>query len=188
MRNLIFSAVLSSAPMLAVASESFAPVKSKTEVDIVVMDQSVNDFFRDVSSYTGSRIVVSDKVRGRVTPSRYQGEVVSVLERVAASANLDIFEFNGNFYISSRSEATTRLTRLGDLTTERALKALNDAGLPQAAFSVTKAADGAAILMSGPPKLLAFSEGIISSLPPEHAKRRSILVRRGMETSRVPIN
>ncbi len=148
-----------------------------------IIRQPVSAFFVELSAFTGESIVVSDGVSGTIRELTLTGSLEEVIKRVAASARLDTFTFNGVTYVSAKAEATTRLTRLGDLSPEQVIAELETVGLLHEEYPVAIAASGSAVVLSGPPKLLALSEAVIETIPeaeeapPEPEPQ--IVIRRG---------
>ncbi|WP_028957532.1 hypothetical protein [Sulfitobacter sp. 20_GPM-1509m] len=162
------------------------------EEDYFVLKISVPDFL-DLLARDGSlRLDVTQRVRGTITDMRLTGTVNMILDRVCDVYALDWFAFNGVIHISARSEAMTRLIRLGDLDSESAIEVLQEAGLALEHYPIRTTAERSTIAMSGPPRMLALAEAVIESIPdrsvdipvPRSAKR-SIIVRRGTEIEHV---
>jgi len=171
-----------------IMSEEIAVV----EYDYLVLSQPVSAFLNGLSRDSGVRIAASQGVRGRIIDRRLTGSISDILDDIAAGMDLDWFRFNDIYYVSGRSEATARMTRLGDLDSEDALSALEAAGLLMDRYSVSVTAEGSAIALAGPPQYLAFAESVIEAIPseiiePREIEERSVVVRRGIEEERVPI-
>ena len=160
--------------------------------DYYVVAQRVSDFAALLSRDTGTRILLSPKVRGRIEGVRLTGSLGEILDALAAARGLDWFEYNGAVHVSTRDETATRLVRLGDLPAAAARAELERMGLPMERFAVREAASGTAIALSGPPGLLGLAEAAIESMPSPAASPRpagaSVRVLRGGAESIEPVS
>jgi len=158
---------------------------STDDLSYRIIRQPVVEFFSELSAFSGQRIVLSEGVTGTVRNMTLSGTFEEVVAKIATERQLDVFHFNRVTYISAKSEAVTRLTRLGTLSSDDVVGELAQVGLLHDSYPVATAAGGTAVVLSGPPKLLALSEAIIETIPdaPEvlPAPEPVIVVRRGTE-------
>jgi hypothetical protein len=153
--------------------------------DYLIILQPVQVLLETVAKESGLRIALSDNVKGVLRNLRATGTTAEVLDAVCANLGLDWFAFNGIIHVSTRSEATTRMVKLGDLVPEQAVDALSAAGLPLTKLEVRPTSIDNVLAMSGPPELLAIAEAVIEGIPPhvastpKSAPLQTVLVRRG---------
>ncbi len=162
------------------------------ELSYRVITQSLNGFLNELIRDSGDRIDVSADVRGHLSHVMHTGRTETILDQLAVQHSLDWFAFNGVYYISAKSEAMTRMTRLGDLTDEAALDALEASGLLFDRFPVRRTAEQSALAISGPPKYLALVEAVIENIPSlstpiQSAAINTVVVRKGTEETVVPL-
>lgn len=181
----------------AVPATVALPVQSETVtqsavlLDYLVVGQDAAGLFDVIARAVGMRLDLSDKVRGTVNNTRLTGTSDEILDVVAKELGLDWFAFNGVLYVSDRSEALTRIVRLGGLKADPVLDVLRNSGLAVERLDIKPSADGAALAMSGPPKLLALAETMIEGITPVPVERlaesaaRIVTIRRGNEAEKV---
>ncbi len=165
----------------ATKAEDAMPVPASTEAQpqiehthhYFVVNQQLPAFLILLGRDAGIKIDTSRLVRGTVRGKNYDGGHVVIIDQIARDFDLDWFEFNGVYYLSARSETVNRLIRLGNLSQDRVRDALTEAGLASKGFPIQSAADGTALALSGPPKLLGLSEAVIESIPPLPAAETS---------------
>ena len=162
-------------------------------LDYLVVRQDSSALFEDLARDLGLRLDLSDGVHGTLSGQRLTGTRDEVLTAATKDLGLDWFIFNGVLYISDRTEALTRIVRMGDLKTEKVMTVLTDSGLATERLDIESSAGGTALALSGPPKLLALAEAIIEGIPPAPVDRvadataRIVTVRRGNEAVRVQL-
>lgn len=132
-----------------------------------VVRQPVSQFLDQLEQDTGVQIDVSARIPGTIIATSVEGDVEAVLSTLSRRFGFHWFFFNNVYYISPVSEGEMRLVRLNDISSAMAQQALADAGLLSDRFPVIEAAQGKAIALTGPPKMLALSEAIIESLVPD---------------------
>lgn len=158
------------------------------EYEFFVVSSSIGQFADTLIGATGARIELSDGVRARLSRQRLTGDLGQVLDQLAAEYELDWFVFNNVYYVSSSRESTVRVIRPGHLGFDDVQSALSDAGLMSAKLSLLKAANGEAVVLSGPPKLLALAEVVIESIPDTpRATNAGLRVRRANQLSIEPV-
>lgn len=182
-----FSTVFASSTIFA--SAEVADTNSDT-VTYTILSQATHDFLKMLSRDSGVRIQAENGVRGRLDTVTLSGSVTEILDALSRSMDVEWFDFEGQFYVSRRSDGITRLTNLGDINFETAVDTIREAGLLIDRFPVTETAGGASIAVTGPARYVAFVESIIEAIPsplpvvqPIEAQRleEHIIVRRGME-------
>lgn len=164
--------------------------------DYFVILQQAQTLLETIALEAGLRLSISDQVNGVARNLRLTGTTSEVLDTVTATLGLDWFIFNGIVHVSSRSEATTRIIRLGDLTSDQVIESIGAAGLTLDRLEIRHTVAGNLLTLSGPPDLLAIAEAMIDSMPSPAAARpileapapaRTVLVRRGNEEQRVTL-
>jgi hypothetical protein len=193
------AALVTPEPLAQPAATLTDPSASRTEAalsrqqDYYVVLQPVQTLLETVAGEARLRLSYSDDVKGVVRKLRATGSTSEVLDAITDSMGLDWFTFNGIIYISSRTEATTRLVRLGDLTPSQAITAVGEAGLPLDRVEMHPTSVDNILALSGPPELLAIAEAVIESIPPHVVRTtkskpsRTVLVRRGSDEHMVTL-
>lgn len=162
-----------------------------TELDYMVVRQDAAAMFAVLAGDMKLRLDLSDKVHGTFSDIRLSGTPDEIMEVAADEVGIDWFAFNGALYVSSTSEALTRIVRLGELQEDKVMSVLRDSGLPIDKLDVKPAAQGNALALSGPPKLLALAEALIEGIPPAPKERvaeaaeKIVTIRRGIDTEKV---
>jgi len=163
-------------------------------VEYYVFNQNISDFFGILERDTNLRFQISPNVRGTLNDMSFVGDPLELLDKIATTWGLDWYAFNKVIHVSPKSDAGTRVVRLGDLSPADAIAALSESGLPMDRFPAQIAGQGSALVFSGPPTLLALAEAVIETIPerPEMAgpvlpPGKTVIVRRGVETQVVPI-
>lgn len=196
MRTVLKSALAATALCTSVAHAEVIPQDGfdRTAVDYYIFNQSIAGFLEDLERDTQLRFQVTPNVRGSLTNIALSGDPVDVLNRISATWGLDWYAFNKVIHVSPKSEAGTRVVRLGDLTADDAIAALEESGLPMDKFPARVAGQGSALVFSGPPTLLALAEAVIETIPetpelvgPSLPPGPTVIVRRGITTQVVPI-
>lgn len=154
------------AAMLMLCNASSAYAKSDV-VSYLVVRQPVSQFFEQLERDTGVHIDASKYIPGVITNMRLSGSVEAVISQLSQEFGFHWFSFNNIVYVSLTSESKMRLVRLKDVSSADAMRALSEVGLASDRFPIIEAAQGKAIALTGPPKLLGLSEAIIESLIPE---------------------
>jgi len=155
----------------------------------MVVRQPLTQFLVQLGRDAGIQIVVSGGVKGEIEVTWLEGEPLAILQNLAARYDMEWFAFNDVIYVSDASESPMRLVRLGEISAAAAQDALGAAGLLSDRFMVSETAQGTALALTGPPKLLGLSEAVIESLmvAPEVVQDNRIIVRRGSAVSLEPM-
>lgn len=169
----------------------FAPVPghaetaSETELSYLVVRQPIVQFLSQLERDTGLQIDATESVNGLIADMRLDGEIAEILSQLSQRFDLQWFAFNGVHYVSAQSEARMRLVRLGDVPSDVAKAVLAESGLMSDRFPVADAAQGTAVALTGPPKLLGLSEAVIEAVvvEPDIVPSNKIVVRRGSSIS-----
>jgi len=160
--------------------------------DYFVINQPLSEFLQMFARDLNLRVDVSPALRGTIRNKAYSGSFAAVLGKVAQVYAVDWFRFNDVYYVSARSEATTRLTRLGALDASEAISILSESGLVMERYPVNQVAGQSTLALSGPPKLLALAEAIVEAMPGKPSAITTavptIVVRRGTEKGLEEIN
>ncbi len=137
------------------------------ELSYKILQQPIVDFLRLVARDADVQIDITHHVSGTLESFTASGDTAAILDAVASQANLQWFEFNGTFYISTADEAEVRLLRFETVPSDAIVKALEEIGLTQNRFPMTVSSTGKTIAFSGPPKLLALKEAVIEGVKSE---------------------
>ncbi len=172
----------------AAVSDATTPLQG----DYYVVNQPLTEFLQMFARDLNLRVDVSPAVRGTIRNRAYSGNIEAVLSKLGQIYSVDWFQFNGVYYVSARSEATTRLTRLGALGAPEAISILSESGLVMARYPVSQVAGQSTLALSGPPKLLALAEAIVEAVPGKPTEITpavpTIVVRRGTKRGQEEIN
>ena len=155
--------------------------------EFFVVEQRVSDFLRFMGRHTNTRFDLSERVEGLIRKRYLSGNVDDIVHDLADHFDLDMFEFNGVVYLSKKDESLTRMVRVGALNTDDVRTALTEIGMEFDKFPVSDAADGTAVVISAPPKLLAISEVVIENLPNQIEIQPQIRIRRGTHLNLEPL-
>ena len=151
--------------LVALDKLTSAEAAMTTKIDYYILNQPVADFLHALERDLNLRFDVSNQVRGTLADIHIQGTVEEALDQLCSVLGLEWFRFNDVVYLSSRAEAMTRLTRLGDLVPDKVIEELTAAGLLLENYPAMVVSDGQALAISGPPKMLALTEAVIDSMP-----------------------
>lgn len=119
--------------------------------------------------------------RIRISDLQLNGPHDQVVDTIMRQARMDHFMFNGQIYFAPIDSRAVRLIPLTDnITAAQAREALAAAGLNIPGYDITEVSNGRALVLSGPVRYLALSEGVLSALPvvPDIAEA-PVRVRRG---------
>ncbi|MGB5863675.1 MAG: hypothetical protein WBG95_05200 [Sulfitobacter sp.] len=171
-------------------------VKSE-EMSYYLLSQTTRSFLELLARDADVLLHIEDGVRGTLTRARFDGTIEKILDDVTQASQLQWFVFEDKYYVSPRRTASTRLTRLGDISYSTAMDALTDAGLVFEDFPTASTSNGASIAISGPPRYIAYAESVIEAIPSPvaaaspaplpQAAEDYIVVRRGLEITREPV-
>ena len=155
----------------------------------MIVNRRIDDFLEDLSRENNIRITRSDSVRGRIVNTVLTGTTYEVLDTISKRYSLDWFEYNNVFYLSHKSEAVTRMIRLGDLSFKDTLVALKDSALPVERYPFAATSEDAVLSVTGPPYMIAIVESIIEGIPTATENpRNAVRVRRGLAVHYEAIN
>jgi len=166
-------------------------VQGAWALEYQVIQMPVRAFVDVVVHDGGARAEISPNVKMTIASHRFQGTVGEVLAQLEQAADVDVFRFNGTYHVSALSEATTRLVLLEDVEFAVAVKALARSGVEMDKYPVTEAADGRALAVTGPPKLLAIVEAVIKSMKNTEeplTDEKTVRIRRGIESETVKVD
>jgi hypothetical protein len=171
------SACLIGSPILVSAN-----LMAEKRSNFFVVDSNLSSVLDALKEFSDARIDFTDEVRGRVQRRDFDGTLPEILDALAISHDLEWFHFNGAYYVSQSREAISRIVRLGNLPVASLEAAMKGAGLTSDTLSTTTTSNGEAIVLTGPPKLVAFAEVIIESIPDAQLTAtpvKQIRIRRG---------
>ena len=145
-----------------------------------ILDMSVSAALETLGRDLGIEFSGDTNDRRRIVDLTLRGTPEVVINQIMDRAGMDAFAFGGQIYYSPESERAVRLIPLDDITFDDAQQALAAAGLIFPGFEVTSVANGGAMVLSGPVRYLALSEGVVNAVvkEPEIAEA-PITVRRG---------
>ncbi len=148
----------------------------------LILEMPTDKLVRMVARQYGLVPHISDRVRGKVSNIRLQGNLEEMMASVAAASDIDWLVFEGSLEVSAKDESIVRFVPLNDLTFQDAQRVLKDANLDPARFGVQPVADGGAVKVSGPPKAVEVVEALFALTAAQAtplAADKAIIVRRG---------
>lgn len=145
-----------------------------------IIDMSVSAALDSIGRDLGLEFSGDRTDRRRIVDLSLEGTPEDVVAQIMRHAAMDSFKFGGQIYYAPESERAVRLVPLEDISFEDAFAALDAAGLIFPDFEVTSVANGAAMVLSGPVRYLAISEGVVNAieLEPDVAEA-TVTIRRG---------
>ncbi|KAB7613617.1 hypothetical protein F9L33_09560 [Amylibacter sp. SFDW26] len=191
--GLLVSLSLLAYPTYLYASNGSASTTSEVAPSsYLIMNQPIEDFFKDLARDTGQRVKLSNGVSGKIVNRKLSGSVVEILDSISRTHDLDWFTYNNVYFVSKKREATTRLIRLGNLTLPDTMAVLEKSKLLFNQYPIDAVAENSALSVTGPPKLLAIIESVIEGIPSQLPKPREktktiIKVRRGLDVENVTV-
>lgn len=170
---LVVALSFGSGPVLSDAGDGDVPY----ELQIVNLDLST--VLGVVSQDLGIDFSITGASRRRLRDVSISGSAEDVVDQIVRQVGMDAFEFNGEVHVSPIADRAVRIVKLGDIPAPMAKAALFEAGLLLNKFEISEIANGSALVLSGPVKYLALSEGVIASLEaPERIAAPTVRVRR----------
>lgn len=158
----------------------------ETRYTFNVLNTRISAFFELLGAVSNKKIELSDKVTARMQRQILTGSTAQIFDQISAEYELDWFYFNQVYYFSHDREQTSRVIRLGNLPAQEAIDVMGRGGILSGQLSHLVTANGRAIVLSGPPRQIAFAEVIIESIPDRAIETKSpakIVVRRGVSIS-----
>ena len=164
-KGLVVATVCAAATQAMPDEPTISPV-----YEYLVINQPARVFLTELSRHAGIRIDLSENIRGQLTHLHLSGSVPEILSRLSTHMGWEMFTVNGVIFLSDAEESRTRFVRLGDVGMDDARAALERSGLAFDSYPMSTAVNGTALILSGPPKLLALREAVIAAIPlPEPA-------------------
>ncbi|WP_342078590.1 hypothetical protein [Yoonia sp. SS1-5] len=155
----------------------------------MVFNQRMSQFLDAMSQDMGLRIKRSDALNQRLSDLHVCGTIEKILMDLSRLYDIDWFSFNQVYFVSGRSEAVTRMIRLGDIRGARAIEALESSGVDMTRYPLALANRSTAIVVTAPPQFVAIVEGIVDDMKPEvvsvgpEEESKIIRIRRGTAVS-----
>jgi type II secretory pathway component GspD/PulD (secretin) len=149
---------------------------------IRVVEMPTDDVVRLVAKQFGLVPHISDRVRGRVSNVRLEGDLGQMMASIAADSDIEWFVYEGGLEVSTNDETITRFVPLKGLAFEDAQRVLNDASLDTTRFGIQPIANGGAVRVSGPPKAVEVVEALFAlttAADKPIPATKAIVVRRG---------
>jgi type II secretory pathway component GspD/PulD (secretin) len=173
------AAAFTAAAVLATSSAQAQATSAGAEYSFRIIDMPLETVLDVLGRDMDVEFMIDGSARTRVRDIEVYGTRDDIVRALMRSAGMDAFTFNGQVHVSPSEEREVRLVRLGEVTSEAAIAALDQAGLVVPDFSISEVASGGALVLSGPIKYLAISESVIASLRAEPELAQSpVRVRR----------
>ena len=163
-RNSVVICIGFVAGLFCPAPAAFAENGGEIHYEAEIVDLPLRTALTVLGRDLGVEFTIDGADRRRIRDLRLSGNGEEAVAALMEAAGMDAFAFNGQVFVSPIEARGVRLVRLDDVGADAALDALDAAGLLDPAFSVSAVADGSALVLSGPVKFLALSEGVVSSL------------------------
>lgn len=167
-RNKVGYAIVSATLALSIAlagNPAQAQGTNSATFDYFIMNQPLSGFLSDLVEDAKLRMQIEDGIQGRLRTKRLQGTPDEILDDLAADGEIDWFKYNTVYYVSRKSQAITRIIRLGDLSVNVLKRTLEEAGLDVKAYPLLPNYENSAATLTGPPKFIAIVEGLVNSIP-----------------------
>lgn len=169
-RPAIIRSTLSGIVFAAVACISSNTFAQEAEFEAFIVDMPFSSVVDTLRRDLGVQFVGERYRRRRVSDLKLSGSREEVIDALMKHARMDAFLFNGQVYYAPLEDRAVRLVPLDEnLSAERAFEALDAAGLLIPGFDVSEVSNGGALVMSGPVRYLAISEGVLAAfaVPPD---------------------
>lgn len=177
LRTVIFSALSGLATVGIAENMTYAP-HPKQHMDFFILSETVPDVIDFIAARNGKTVHISSAVQGIIKGQRFIGSFESVVNEFSERNNLIWFNFNNEIYFDVKRNVTTRIMKLGPVSTNKVVEVLTESGISINHLEINEAADGKALIVSGPPKLLGIIEALIASVDPEDAIANGVRIRR----------
>ena len=176
---------LPEAPVVAEPSWPIAPY------NYVVVDQDLRAVLRQFAANTGLRLVLSDKVRGRVHGPLSSASSRDFFDMLVRQFGLDWTYDGAIIWVSTAAESQTNMLSLQGVSFARLRQALATAGLLDPRFQLRAPPGSDIAIVSGPPHYIALVQQALAALaggkaPAERpASHKSLALIRGDVVSTV---
>lgn len=166
-----------------------APDTDQQEHHYFVVDQRLDHFIEMLALDSTQRISSSVNLPQAILNLQLCGTTPVILDSLSSLFDLDWFSFNSVHFVSERSEAVTRLIRLGVLDADVVMASLEESGIDIQRYPIHLANNDTAIVVTGPPQYVAILEGFVENMKPKalvvHQKEPKVMVRvrRGTDVS-----
>ena len=128
-----------------------------------IVDQSVADALRDFGYNLGLRVMIAPDVGGTIDGHLPPGDALNFLQAVTHGNDLDWY-FDGTvLYVSKTSSEQTAIVPLHGHSFDEIKKSLEQDGILDARFHLTKQAGGDAVVVAGPPSFIAVTRQAIEA-------------------------
>ena len=159
----LFGASMHSAYALEVTQASLKS-SSVSDISLFVFEERIGSIVKEIARRENISTKISLKVRGHIRNRKLVGQREEILNKIANEYDLEWFLHNKTLYVSSKSERTTRVPKLGSLHVEDVLQALQKSGLDFERFSTQPLPDRTAMIITGPPNYVALVETLITTM------------------------
>lgn len=145
-------------------------------VSLLVQDQALPEFLKDLGALTDVRLLPSDKVDGRIS-GRFDGKPVDIFRKVAKAYGLLSYYDGTALHVSSAAELQSRSLQIKPVTMERVLEALVARDLVTRDHKVEFDRQAGVVRLRGAPEFVGQVETLILALQPAPAKKPKPLVQ-----------
>ncbi|MGI9435278.1 MAG: hypothetical protein ACR2Q4_10700 [Geminicoccaceae bacterium] len=135
----------------------------------LVVDQRLDDVFKDLGRNVGVDVVVSAKVDGQVQRYRSEGPVAELLADLAGQHGLDWFFDGHQLHVTSRAEMVARTWNVKPDAERDVKAALAAVGIGAARSPIAFSEERGEVVVSGPPRYVALAEDIVRRFRPRPA-------------------
>lgn len=134
-----------------------------------VIDQSLEQAFREVGQLVGASVLPGNGVRGALRNRLFDGTAVDVLDAMAKEQNLMWFTDGAAIYVEPVEDSRSRTFRVKDIKREQIDDAMLGAGLDRHRHRIQFAPNENAVRAYGPESFLKVVEGMLAGVQPEVA-------------------
>lgn len=189
---LMHASCLSFLGILADADAGSPISPTAAEVDLYVVGAPVKSVLEQVMLALGAEAKIADGVHQIATSYRVAGNKARIFTDMTKAFDLVFFEFNGIVYVSSTVDMITKIIKIEGSSSEYAIAALRESGLPLGRFSVAPVAGSNAIVVTAPKDFVVLAEALLLSMSPEQevatAPTADIKIRRGVTVTTEMVN
>lgn len=151
----------------------------KRTINYVAINQDIKGFFNEFSRITDVQTNVSGKVRGRLQNKRFSQSAENILNTLSDDYSLQWYYDGAVLYITSNTEAVTRLIPMGNISAYRLREELSHLGLYDKRFTFRFSPSSRMIMVAGPPRYVATIEAAMSTLADNRNHQPFTIIRGG---------
>ncbi len=151
--------------VLAASPINAAPLPNGTRaLAYTVVDQDLTGVLTGLAEQVGLRINISKAVQGRVRGRTPPSTAQEMLDHLAALYGFDWYCDGHTLYVSSFSEAATKVLPLGAVNDAELLRTLDQLGIADSRWPIRIADSHDVIIVNGPPSYVLLVDQTLAAL------------------------